>query len=203
MLYPTAPSYVYTVRLVDKTKTRGGLLVDVDLGFRHWRRNLPLTLAGAGITKAAAALEVGERYVVRTAVRGRGYVAQLTPGIVPSYTYAAVLGVAQDGDNVRADIMLGFDCVIEGQSVRLVGGNARELDEPGGVEAAANMRAVAPAGARVVLRSLRADKYGDRYGGRITLPDGDDLTERLIAGGWMALWNGRGPKPVPPWPRLV
>jgi endonuclease YncB( thermonuclease family) len=203
VLYPTVPSYVYTVRLVDKAKTRGGLLVDVDLGFRHWRRNLPLTLAGTGITKAAAALEVGERYVVRTSVRGRGYVAQLAPGIVPSYTYAAVLGVAHDADTVRADIDLGFDEWVEGQPVRLTGGNARELAEPGGVEAAANLRAVAPAGARVVLRSLRADKYGDRYGGRITLPDGDDLTERLIAGGWMALWSGRGVKPVPPWPRLA
>lgn len=203
MLYPTVPSYVYTIRVVDKARTRSGLLVDADLGFGHWRRNLPITLAGSGSKKTAAALKVGGRYVVRTAVRGRQYVAQLVTAGAPAYTYAAVLGTGHDGDNVKADIDLGFDEWIEGQSVRLIGGNARELAEPGGVEAAANMRVEAPAGAHVVLRSLRADKYGGRYGGRITLPDGDDLTERLIAGGWMALWDGRGPKPLPAWPRVT
>lgn len=202
MLYPTVPSYVYGAVLIGKTKTRAGLLVDVDLGFHHWCRNVPITLAGAGAGQAAAALEVGRRYVLRTGRRRGRWVAQVVEQ-APAYTYAAVLGVGHDGDNVRADISLGFDQWIEQQSIRLDGGNARELSEPGGRESAANMAQVAPVGAQVVLRALKADKYGGRYGGRITLPDGDDLTERLIGSGWMALWDGRGPKPLPPWPRVT
>lgn len=195
------PTHVYAVRVLERFG-RSGLLVDVDLGFRHWRRNLPVTLAGTGSSRVADGLHAGVQYVMQTRRRGQTWVARLVD-TAPAYTYTAVLGIGHDGDNLRASIDLGFDQWIEGQSIRLDGGNARELAEPGGREAAAHLARLAPPGTAVLLRSLRADKYGDRYGARVSLPDGSDLTGELVAGGWLAPWDGRGPKPIPRWPRIT
>lgn len=195
------PSYVYGARMAART-SRLGLVLDVDLGFRHWRRGLGVQLAGPGAVAIAGALQSGDAMLVRLERYAGRYVARMATGR-PAYTYAAMLLPGHDGDNVRADVDLGCDAWLMGVSVRLAGGNARELADPGGPEAVANMRAAAPPGARVLLRSLKDDKYGGRLNGRIVMPDGADLTDRLVAGGWMAPWDGRGPKPVPPWPRLA
>jgi endonuclease YncB( thermonuclease family) len=88
--------------------------------------------------------------------------------------------------------------------VRLVGCNARELSEPGGVEARDALAGLLPAGAPVTVTVLEPDKYGRRLGYVTTDwggADERDVTEWLIAGGWAARWSGRGPKPVPAWPR--
>lgn len=123
------------------------------------------------------------------------------------YEYYAVLRNVHDGDSVTVDLDLGLDTWKHGVSLRLYGCNARELKDPGGVEARDNLAALLPVGLRVIVRSYKSgrdltdDKYGGRYDGQIILPDGDDLVTLLIAGQWVAPWNGKGPKPLPPWPR--
>lgn len=106
-----------------------------------------------------------------------------------------------DGDTVVLDVDLGFNVWLCNQSFRLAGCNAIEHSSPGGAEAAANLATLLPAGSLITLTSLKPDKFGGRYDAIITLPDGDDLTRLLVATGWAAAWDGRGPKPVPVWPR--
>lgn len=104
---------------------------------------------------------------------------------------------------------LGFHIYIESgwlvlhAPIRLLGCNARELAQDGGLEAAANLRALLPVGTQVTLQTVAADKWGTRWDAAVTMPDGSDLVSGLIAQQWLAAWDGTGPKPVPPWPRTV
>ena len=115
-----------------------------------------------------------------------------------------------DGDNVELDIIsdIGFnDTVSRRRSFRLLGINARELDQPGGVEAQQNLAKLLPVGSSVRLQSVKLDKFGGRYDALIYLPsavdDRDTINGRLVLEWWAASWNGQGSKPVPPWPRPV
>ena len=88
--------------------------------------------------------------------------------------------------------------------VRILGLNARELAEPGGQEAQANLAGLLPVGSQVVLRTVKPDKYNPRWLAAVTfsLAGVDtDLAALLIGKGWAAPWDGNGPKPVPIWPR--
>lgn len=116
------------------------------------------------------------------------------------YHYRAVVERVRDGDTVRFRADLGFDTWHVGP-FRLLGIAARELDEPGGPEARDHLEDLLPVGAIVDLFSRKPDKWGGRYLARITLADGRDLAEVLIAEGWAARWNGRGVAPMPAWPR--
>jgi hypothetical protein len=42
----------------------------------------------------------------------------------------------------------------------------------------------------VRIRTVKADKYGDRFDARIEHPDGRDVSTVLVAGGWAAAWDG-------------
>lgn len=117
------------------------------------------------------------------------------------YIYAATVIAVHDGDTITADIDLGFS-VHTIQHLRLLGCNARELSQPGGPDAAANLAGLL-FGKQVTVRSVKPDKFGGRYDAAITLPDGTDLVTQLIADQWAAPWDGTGAKPVPPWPRTV
>lgn len=117
------------------------------------------------------------------------------------YTYNASVVRVIDGDTVIMDVDLGFDLWIRNQSFRLLGINAREHDVPGGIEAAANLATILPAGRIVAITSVKPDKYGSRYDAQIDLMAGQDLSTLLIQTGWAAPWNGQGVKPVPLWPR--
>lgn len=135
------------------------------------------------------------------------------------HTYPATVLEVHDGDTIKVAIQLGrsraheqdlgFHIYVENHTltlhlpIRMLGCNARELHEPGGVEARDNLIALLPAGTRVSLRTVAADKYGTRYDAAVTLPDGSDLVTGLIAGQWAAAWDGSGVKPVPPWPRTI
>lgn len=124
----------------------------------------------------------------------------------PAYTYTAAVLSVHDGDTITADVDLGFGVWVSRQAFRLLGLNARELSQLGGPEARDNLAALllSPTATHVVtLTSVKPDKFGGRYDAVITMPDGADLASLLIAEGWAAAWNGKGPKPVPPWPREV
>lgn len=108
-----------------------------------------------------------------------------------------------DGDGVVLDVDLGYNLWVRGQSFRLAGCNAREHTMPGGREATLNLAALLPPGTAVTLTSVKPDKFGGRYDAHITLPDGTDLVTKLVVDQWAAPWEGKGPKPVPPWPRTI
>ncbi len=118
------------------------------------------------------------------------------------YSYNAVVVSVHDGDGITLLVDLGFDTFHQGP-FRLGGCNARELHEPGGIEARDNLAALLPMGTMVSIRTVKPDKYERRYDADIVLPDGRGLVPLLIAEGWAAFWDGTGAKPVPPWPRVV
>lgn len=90
-------------------------------------------------------------------------------------------------------------------TVRFLGGNAIELNQPGGVEARDEVKRRLPPGSACVLATVKPDKYGERYDARIYYTDAagvvHDLVADLIADNWMAAYDGNGSMPVPPWPR--
>lgn len=117
------------------------------------------------------------------------------------YLYEAVVTRVIDGDTVELNVDLGFGVWLREQTFRLAGCNARELDEAGGRDAQAYLGLLLRPGTRALLHSIKIDKWGGRYDALIQLPGIGDLTDYLIVKGWAARWDGRGTKPVPPWPR--
>lgn len=116
-----------------------------------------------------------------------------------------------DGDTFYVTAVVGKDArhVVLDQPIRLLGCNARELDDPtGGGRAAAAAVAAWPGitvGSQVALLGVDDDKYSPRWDASVayTGPDGrvHDLVTDLVIAGWVAPWNGRGTAPVPPYPR--
>jgi endonuclease YncB( thermonuclease family) len=117
---------------------------------------------------------------------------------VPPYTYRANVIAVHDGDSIRLDVDAGFHITVD-VTCRLNGVNARELAEPGGREARDHLAQLCPVGSETLFRSLGPDKYG-RWLGVLTLADGRDVATTMIRDGYAAPWDGRGPKPLPPWP---
>ena len=111
---------------------------------------------------------------------------------------ATVVGV-HDGDTCFVLADLGF-AVWRYVNVRLAGINAIELGQPGGKEARDHLRVLMPANSVVTLVAIGWDKYGDRVEGQLVLPDGRDIASVMVADGYAARWDGKGPRPVPPWP---
>jgi endonuclease YncB( thermonuclease family) len=116
------------------------------------------------------------------------------------YTYSASVLYVHDGDGLELNVDLGFDTWHRG-AFRLHGLNARELSQPGGLEAREHLAALLPYDTHVIVSTIKPDKYGGRWGCHLQLPDGTDLAALLVAGQWAAPWSGRGVKPVPAWPR--
>jgi endonuclease YncB( thermonuclease family) len=115
------------------------------------------------------------------------------------YRYKAVVERVSDGDTVCLTVQVGFYITVE-LRCRLHAINVFESDEPGGPEAARFLAELLPAGTKVVVRSVSADRYSGRFVGQIFLPDGRDVSDVMVAAGYAAPWNGRGEKPKPVWP---
>lgn len=124
--------------------------------------------------------------------------------ITVDYFYRGVVTEVHDGDTLTINVDLGFN-TWHLSPFRLLGCNARELKEPGGPEAKANLESLV-LGKTVTIKSVKPDKYGERYLAKVWLHEGilaTNLVDELIEDGWAAEWNGLGIKPIPPWPRVV
>lgn len=115
-----------------------------------------------------------------------------------TYPDSTVLEVV-DGDTVRCFLDLGAD-IWWRVLCRLHGIAAREKTDPGGPEAKAHLAELIPAGSVVHVQSLSWDKYAGRIQAALFRADGLDVGARMVADGYAALWDGRGPQPKPPWP---
>lgn len=93
--------------------------------------------------------------------------------------------------------------------LRFGGSNARELKDPGGPDARANLLTRLSGVQYLWVRTLQEDAFGDRIDGypMFVAADGTlvDLVPELIEQQWLAPWDGTGKKGdhVPPWPRTV
>ena len=131
------------------------------------------------------------------------------------YSFPGVVVRVKDGDTLVARVVVAraFHETWEQERVwRLNGCNARESRDPtgGGRAATANLQALLPPGTPITVHSIKVDPYTDdqteaaRYEASITLPDGTDLVQRLVADGWAAAWDGvTQPRPLPQWPRTI
>lgn len=118
------------------------------------------------------------------------------------YEYKAIPVNVHDGDTLTLHVDMGFTTWHHG-SFRLNRCNARELNEPGGIEARDNLiELLLTPGMTILIRSYKMDKYG-RYLAEIVMPDGTNLVDFLIEQQWAAPWDGTGTKPLPPWPRNI
>ena len=82
------------------------------------------------------------------------------------------------------DIDLGFGNWTKSQPIRIYGVDAPELGTTEGKAAREFTVALIPPGTKVVLTTFKdaKEKYG-RYLGKVTLPDGADLGDILVAAG--------------------
>lgn len=123
--------------------------------------------------------------------------------VTVDYFYKGVVTEVRDGDTLTINADLGFN-TWHLSPFRLLGCNARELSQPGGPEAKANLESLV-LGKTVTIKSVKPDKYGERYLAKIWIHETDgfttDLVDKLIEEKWAAEWDGRGEKPLPPWPR--
>ena len=98
--------------------------------------------------------------------------------------YPAVVLSWHDGDTGHLDIDLGFAIHLHDQpSCRIFGINAPELSTDAGKAALLVAEQICPVGTKVSVISHGWDKYGGRFDGSLTLPDGSDYAARMIAAG--------------------
>jgi micrococcal nuclease len=125
------------------------------------------------------------------------------------YEYNATVQRVIDGDTVLLDVDLGFFTHMR-MSCRLTGINAREMHDAGGPQAKAHLEKLLPVETKVMVESVKADKYAGRFDAYI-YPYGSSgkqyimpsVNELMVQDGYAALWSGTGPAPVPPWPILT
>lgn len=95
------------------------------------------------------------------------------------------------GDTCHMDIDLGFGLQLNGYdlhgkplvSCRIYGINAPELPTEEGKAALGYALELCPPGTYVTVLSYGWDKYGGRFDGAITLPDGTDFGDTMVAAG--------------------
>jgi endonuclease YncB( thermonuclease family) len=105
--------------------------------------------------------------------------------------YPAVVTDWHDGDTCHMNIDLGFANYAMGHdldgkailSCRIYGINAPELSTDAGKAALAYAQQLCPDNTKVTVLSHGWDKYGGRFDGSITLPDGSDFGQAMIAAG--------------------
>lgn len=128
---------------------------------------------------------------------------------ITSRIFPAALLEVTDGDTVRVLCDRGGDDFWR-PSLRLLGGNARELHQPGGKEARDHLEQLCASVAPIVVADLWAmpctvvskswDKFGGRIDGYLAVPGVGDVMTQMLRDGYAAPWDGRGAAPVPPWP---
>jgi micrococcal nuclease len=105
--------------------------------------------------------------------------------------YPARVVAVHDGDTMTLDIDLGFDHLITGQdwdgktrlSCRIFGINAPELATAAGKTALTFAETLVKPRDLVQVTSHGWDKYGGRFDGTVTLPDGTDFAKHMLDSG--------------------
>lgn len=105
-----------------------------------------------------------------------------------TWEYPATILDWHDGDTVRCDLDQGLDNHAI-RSVRVAGVDCPELDTDAGRAALAFVEGLLPAGSRVLVTSLKREKFG-RVLGRITLAGGSDLSTLLLDAGHARPYDG-------------
>jgi hypothetical protein len=125
--------------------------------------------------------------------------------LLAPYTFGALIVACRDVDTIKVHVDRGEGQWSHNRVYRLPGCNGAELATVAGAWCADELEREMYPGRYVLISSLKPgkdiepDKYGGRWVARVAT-EGGDLTGLLITAGLAAPWNGRGKKPVPPWP---
>lgn len=152
-------------------------------------------------------MTTNDRYALAMPAELRHY-AFLPPAVPAPLVLNGTVNAVHDGDTftLEADLtrIFGIRMVKIEVNVRILAMAARELKDPGGVEAQINLESMI-LGKPVVIASMGADKWNLRTDAVVTYLDasgrGADLATDLITNVWAVPWNGKGIQPKPPWPR--
>lgn len=112
--------------------------------------------------------------------------------------YPARVDLVHDGDTIYFSIDLGFDHLIASHdfngsprlALRVFGINAPELSTDAGKVALAYAQTLLKPGDICKVTSHGWDKYGGRFDGDVTLPDGRDFGALMISSGNAVVFNG-------------
>jgi endonuclease YncB( thermonuclease family) len=105
--------------------------------------------------------------------------------------YPGIVRDWHDGDTCHVDLDLGFGFELRAYnldnkprlSCRIYGINAPELATQAGKDALAYVQTLCPNNTPVTVISHGWDKYGGRFDGSITLPDGTDVAKAMLDSG--------------------
>jgi endonuclease YncB( thermonuclease family) len=127
-------------------------------------------------------------------VAGGGDVRALSAGDFPLHNYTSIMRFAVDGDTIEVDTVLrdgeknGLGRQVVTERIRLLGYNAPELNQPGGVDAKDALDRLIPAGDIVYIHTyydrrsfnrLLAWSYLDGGGSELL-----DVAQSMISGGY-------------------
>ena len=80
------------------------------------------------------------------------------------------------------------------QRMRLNRVNAKPAKTAEGKAATAGLETLVMAGP-VLIETVGPYKYGDEWMAEITLPDGRNVSDTMVANGFAVFWDGTGPRP--------
>lgn len=103
--------------------------------------------------------------------------------------YPAVVTNVHDGDTMTLLLDLGFNISFK-SACRVYGINAPELATDAGKTALAYALSIVAVGDKVSVLSHGWDKYGGRFDGVITLPDGSDFAQHMLDSGNAVVYFG-------------
>lgn len=184
---PRGLLYHYRLVKVDYVNDlTGGLMLDCGFDCRIVPPPFSGTLTNKSIFRAE---KDAERYsIVKTNVR-----------VEKIYTYCAVIDRVVDGDTLLANIDVGFGLWTE-QYLRLVGIDAPELRDPGGLRVRDHVRRALAHSPFVIVRTHKRDSFGRRLADIYYLPkepdphrvaaDGKYLNQELLDHGLAEVWKG-------------
>lgn len=124
-----------------------------------------------------------------------------------NYQYWIDVTEVHDGDTFSCVVHLPFYIDIE-MACRIAGINAIELGDPGGPEAMRHLYNLLYNADKTWVVSMKPDKFSGRFDATVftsveTSPGyvtATDVGGQMVEDGYAVEWNGRGPKPTPPWP---
>lgn len=114
------------------------------------------------------------------------------------YEYNAIVTKVHDGDTITVDVDLGWNVWRKGESLRLFGLNAPELNTTEGKVAQVYLSKLLPLGCPVMVKTEKdkTEKYGRMLATVTVAGLSVCVNDVLLAKGYAKPWDGTGVRPT-------